>query len=422
MLIDRWMTKEPQWLAAMAILLLGTAFLITQTLTDRGGHSQLGPPLGGDFSGFYAAGRAAQAHGLMAPYDLAIQNDHYHAAFPAIASTSRFPYIYPPFLTAVFRPLSRLPYRTAALLWIGMLIALTAIGFVILSRLAGDLSGGDWLRVCGLILAFEPLLFESILGGQLSPIAFSVMAGIVLTESRQQSFRSGLLLSLLCYKPTLLIVILPMWGIGRRWSSLAGFTWGALIVGLLTVSLVGFGGTIEYAERLLDFARLTRSAGLELRTWKYVDITAFWRLMLGKTELAQWLSLLFGGGGALFLARQWARSARSSLPPRLPLWAATCVATLILNVYVATYDVILAIPAILGVWLTQRSRVESNAPAPGNLDRMLAVMWISPWLAASLSQSTGLQLLTPALGGLAVYLAQIPAPQSNKNTASQIDV
>lgn len=408
MLIDRWMTKEPQWLAAMAILLLGTAFLLIQALTDRGGQSQLGPPLGGDFSGFYAAGRAAQSHGLMAPYDLVTQNDHYHAAFPAIASTSRFPYIYPPFLTAVFRPLSRLPYRTAALLWIGVQTALTALGLVILNRLAGDRLGSDWLRVCALILAFEPLLFESILGGQLSPIAFAVMAGVVLTESRQQSFRSGLLLSLLCYKPTLLIVILPMWVIGRRWSSLAGFACGALIVGLLTVSLVGLGGTVEYAERLLDFARLTRSAGLELRTWKYVDITAFWRLMLGNTALSQWLSLLFGVGGALFLARQWARSAKSKLPPTLSLWAATCVATLILNVYVATYDVILAIPAIVSAWLARQPRVDLDVPTPSVLDRILAVTWVFPWLAAPISQSTGLQLVTPALGCLMIYLSRNP--------------
>ncbi len=404
MLIDRWTTKEFQWLAAIAILLLGLVFLSVQATTDRGGHSRLGPPLAGDFSGFYAAGRAARSEGLMAPYDLEIQNQHYHEAFPAIAPSSRFPFIYPPFITAILRPLSALPYRTAAMIWMLGLLGFMGLGLWFIRQSVPEWPAGHWVRVMALILAFEPVLFESILGGQLSPIAFAVVAGIVWSESRQRAFLSGLCLAVLCYKPTLLVLVLPMLFIGRRWRTLAGFGCGAGVLGLITIALVGVEGTIEYVHRLLAFASLTRSQGLELRTWKYVDITACLRLLLGETALARWLSLAIAVPGILWLARVWFGSRQLTLQGQRALWAATWLATLVLNGYVAIYDTILAIPPLFAVWMTGAMASPAEPSNPSQARRILALLWLLPWLATPISQATGLQLLTPAIGGLAASL------------------
>src|SRR5205814_1466568 len=96
-----------------------------------------------------------------------------------------------------------------------------------------------WLVVL-LAVSFEPFLFECWLGGQLSALAFFSYALAWYCWRQGNAGCCGLALGLCFYKPTLLILIIPLLLIGRLWKVLLGLTAAGVVFLLTSILMVGW--------------------------------------------------------------------------------------------------------------------------------------------------------------------------------------
>src|SRR5262249_42583879 len=127
---------------------------------------------------------------------------------------------------------------------------------------------------------------------------------------------------------------------------LAGFGLTALGLAGVCVLVFGWKGCLDYARLLLGFAQAT-GGGLAVRTWKYVDLNSFSRLLLGDPVAARWVLLAVAGPPILLLAVAWWRLDRAGERYQLLVWGSTLAWTPVANVYVGVYDSVLAVGAAL---------------------------------------------------------------------------
>jgi hypothetical protein len=207
-------------LLAVTGLLLAISFA-----TAENGRTCFGTPLGADFAGFYCAGKVLS---LPAPdrdrlYDRATNNRLYHQLLPFLPEASQLPYLHPPFVAVGFRYLADLPYAWAFAVWLGITIGLYLGAFALAWKPLAAAGIQDWRTPLLLALAFEPFLMECLLGGQLSAFGCFWIAAALTCQHEKRPLATGLALGFLCYKPTLLVLLLPLLLFARHWRTLAGF-------------------------------------------------------------------------------------------------------------------------------------------------------------------------------------------------------
>src|SRR5256885_3700801 len=149
---------------------------------------------------------------------------------------------------------------------------------------------------------------------------------------------SGLALGLCLYKPTLVLLILPMFVVAGRWRNLAGVAVTGLALALVSLLVVGSELSFGYFDALRDFSGTT--AGMEpkdwrITDWKFIDLNFFFRNLFGEpTLLVKILVLLIAAVPLGFLIVSWLRLGRGSEIQRRLLWASTLTWTMVINVYV----------------------------------------------------------------------------------------
>ena len=183
--------------------------------------------IGGDFAQFYIAGRILNEHQGGRLYDPSLREDLYPELVPKDSSL-RLPFNYPPFIAALFSPLARLSLLTATLVFLGITPLIYVAGmWMLISRFGWPETGH---RLFGVLsaLSFAPFILYTWLGAQISVIGFCAVAFTLCEEDRGRPFLAGMALSMCLYKPTLLLLLLPMLMVTRRFRLLAGFATGGL--------------------------------------------------------------------------------------------------------------------------------------------------------------------------------------------------
>jgi hypothetical protein len=257
-----------------------------------------------------------------------------------------------------------------------------------------------------LAVSFEPFLFECWLGGQLSAIAFASLALCFAALKTGRSFTAGLLLGLCFYKPTILLLVLPMLVIGRQWRMLLGMTVTGVILAMLSWILVGWDVSINYLNVLLSFQQSTSRGDLEIRTWKYVDLNNCLRMLFGHhNELRTALLVLLGLIPFAMLARLWWRHGPAH--PSIELWATTITWVPLLNAYFGIYDSILIVQSLLLTAFELRRRTENSRPLnDSGFAYLILGIWIAPWFSQPLARITGIPVYSLLLAGLGVFQRQ----------------
>jgi hypothetical protein len=221
---------------------------------------------------------------------------------------------------------------------------------------------------------------------------------------------AGAALSLCLYKPPLLVVVVPMLVLGRRWRVLAGFAAGACVLGALSLIAVGYGGCVAYIEALRLRAGLVTLNPSPVALFKYVDIQTFFRFLFGGYSRASAAAaLILGGAGFIILALRWVRSTPGTRADRL-LWAATVAWTLVVNFSIPIYDTTLVVISAL----VMAGAVYSPRPEQAESGRSTFLWWMLALYLASvvtqpLAKFAGIQILTPVLavvGALALRLSR----------------
>jgi hypothetical protein len=191
-----------------------------------------------DFVFFYGVGELANHVSGAQIYNPALQIETFHNLNPM--PRGRYGDCpYPPFIPFLFGLFARLPFSAAYFLWMAASLAIFCVGVIATSRAAfrGD-TLSTALAVC-LAMACYPFAAATLVNGQISAFAILSVGLAIYEESRGRAFYSGLVLALMTYKPTILLLLLPMLVLTRRFRTLEGLFYGVVVLFLVGTALGG---------------------------------------------------------------------------------------------------------------------------------------------------------------------------------------
>ncbi|MFN0085441.1 MAG: glycosyltransferase 87 family protein [Blastocatellia bacterium] len=391
---------------ATLFLAITAVMLMTNFMVRLQSRTVFGPNFGADFATFYNAGKIFNSQPPEKIYDAGLQRRLSADLFPDNRVEHNYlPYSQAPFLIGIFSLLARLDYTLAYLIWIVLSGGLYFIGF---HFLWGTLKSMPRVNYgTGLLLAasFMPFIVECLAGGQTSAIGFFGLAAAIAFERRGSLRLSGFVLSLLCYQPALLILVLPMLIFTRRTRTLSGFLMGSALWGGLSGLLMGRAGCVEYGRTLLLYVTHSIGETNEFRLWKYVDFNTSLRLLFG--DQGAWTLILSAG---LFLAVLfmligfWWRAERRSRNYQSLLWSAAITWTLTTGLFVGIYDATLLVVSLMLTAHFFYSRAdEGGEPLAPELRLLMVCVYLIPWITQPAAKLLGIQLYTPVLVCLGWY-------------------
>jgi hypothetical protein len=156
---------------------------------------------------------------------------------------------------------------------------------------------------------------------------------------------------------------------------------------------------------MLGYGRHGGSVREGFRTFKYVDLTAFFKWAGLGTAPARVLAATFALPALVGLFAIWSRSPdRSSERLALALAVTVCW-TPVVNLYGPIYDVSLAAPALLLV--ADRLRQDGLEEWPAGFRASLALLWVTGWLPPFRVFGVGVQPLTVGLVVAGTYALRL---------------
>lgn len=386
---------------AWTALTAGVILCAASVLLGFQGRTFMGRALGGDFVGFYAIGKILNTYPAARIYDLELAVRLQHAILPSMPATQMLVFGQAPYIAWLFRPFALLPYAWAYVAWLGFSAALYVAG---LKALFGALRLTREDRKTGFLLALSwaPFLFETWIGGQMAAVVFFIWALVLCCLQSDRRFLAGLVLSLCLFKPTLVALPAAMLLIGRRWRVAGGLAVGSAMVALASLGTVGWEGCRAWAGMLAFNAQTVAGSGDAWHRAKYVDMGAFFHLLLGKHATAAAIVMIIVGVAAVgALGRVWWSAAASASNE---LWAATLCFTLVVNVYAPIYDSVLAVAAVALVAAKRERLPEKDRET---FAFWLLLLYMIAWLTQSFAEFLHLQLITAVLAGFGVWTLRL---------------
>lgn len=393
-------------LVACAVVLMGLALAIVSFSTSDGGTSKVGIPFGADFAGFYVAAQILDLGDASKLYDRELHAKLYHRLLPNLPKDEIIPYVHPPFVAGALRLLTGFIYDIAVIIWLLISMSLYVSGVLLVLKTCPLLNQQHRWLVLLLAVSFEPFLFECWLGGQLSAVAFfSYSLAWYFWRMGKQEL-AGMALGLCLYKPTLLIIVVPLLLVARLWKVLFGMVITGVSLLCLSMLMVGWNCTFSYVDVLLAFRKATSGTEeIVIRTWKYVDYNHFFLILLGqsvwKTIAFVFTALLCVG---LILVPCWWRWSVEA-QRQASTWACTLFMVPLINVYVGVYDSILAVQAAIIVTELTLMRTDCKLFATW-WPYLLLLLAVVPWFSQSVAKEIGLQLYTLVLLICAIHVVK----------------
>jgi hypothetical protein len=231
------------------------------------------------------------------------------------------------------------------------------------------------------------------IGGQIPTIGFIGLALAFREEDRRRPFLSGLALALCLYKPTLLVLIVPMLLVSKRYKTLTGLLAGGVSLAMFATALEGVGIWPGYIRLLLSFgSAAAQTHGYRVLRY-YMDLFAFSSLLPGgRSWLGIGIVAACGCCALVALFSAWRKNAGAQGPAGILLWATTVTWTLVLNLYSPVYDSIIEVISVIAT-----AAVLKALPEP-RLRRQFTGIWvvglIASWVTIQIAQGTGFQLFT----------------------------
>ena len=382
-----------------------------------------GTPLGGDYVMLYVAGRSALEGRFDQLYDESAQVRRLAALFPTLdVETSRLPYRYPPIVAMVMMPLAGLPYG-----WSFALFTLTSIsvgGLAFRSLLRAALDPNDDLEMTGEIdapheatcrqtvtavrsiawtaLLGWPVVWEVILGGQLSLFGLGALSTCLTQLHRGRMVFAGGCLALAAYKPNLLLFVAL--GIVLKYPRTVV---GGGVVGLLLLAVQYTVAGPDCLEAYFELSQqlALRPWGLETPFWKVHGLGSWMAMIMPAYERKVLLGI--GFVTTVLMVWQWRRRTMRWTDPfaisLLVMVNALC------NPYEPIYDLVLCVvPAVSlvgGIARQYGQNVKRWLPL------ILGIAYIGPHLSQGVSLWFGYQcfpLLLLVITGLAAWRFFIP--------------
>ncbi len=285
-----------------------------------------GVPLGGDLIAFWTGARIlADDGGATELYHRPRVLAELSRAFPERPPLYRL--AYPPPVYQATSALLPLGYRWAAALQVVAMALLFGVGALGLAESSPTLAKrrlAAWA-----LLAAGPAMVMTTVTGQLSGVWFVLLGGAVLAWSRGHRMGAGLLLGLLCAKPTLAApVALALLIAGQGWA-LLGFVLGGGLLLVASLPVGGVGPWVAYLEMMRDTPDLTQR--MWLHPARQFTLRTLLALPARGSELAAplgWAGVAVGLGLCAAVAPRAWRAARHPSTAMLGLGLALSAALL----------------------------------------------------------------------------------------------
>jgi len=401
---DRYLNPSFIRFITITIIIFAILNFIIAFWTSAGGQNIYGSFAGGDYASFYIAGKILNEHPPDELYDFRLQSELLHSQLPKIPISQELPYINPPFFALIFKPLSRLPFMLSYFSWALISFLLYIFGFKLFWKTMDSMHTETITLL--LILSFEPFIMETIIGGNSSAVLYFAIVLYLYFEYSKKDILSGVSLGILLYKPTFLIIILPMLLIARRTKILVGFFISSIIIIFLSTLAVGFETCIGYMRFLFGLSTTTYSAGEIFRTWKFVDIFSFSRLLFGTiTPTVLLIIVIISLIPYIFLIKQWWRMSGLNKSNQELLNASAITLTAVINLHFGIWDTIILVPSTLLTLniLYRNSKIHHINEINPLFEALLVSIYILPWVTQYIARSFGLQVFTIAIVILASY-------------------
>jgi alpha-1,2-mannosyltransferase len=374
-----WLTTERIRLVAAAIITVSVVSLAYLAVTANGLVDSQGRPLGTDFSSFYAAGTYVLEGRPAAPYEPALQHAREQAMFgPAAPFYSWF---YPPIFLFAAAILASMPYGVALAVWLGATLGLyvAAIRAIVPTPLRA--ATRDWLL---LALAF-PAVLVNLGHGQNGFLSAALFGGALALLDRRPAV-AGILFGLLAYKPQFALMIPFALAASGRWRALVAA--GAAALALAIATTVAFGADVWGAfVSASHFARIAVLEQGDVGFYKMQSLFAWARLWGAPVSLAYALQGTLTALLAVTVAALW----RGATPYALKA-AALCLAAILATPFAFDYDMMVLAPAIAFLVIDGLERGFTPWEKTG-----LAVVWLMPIVARTLTQTTMIPLGVPVM-------------------------
>ncbi len=290
-------------------------------------------------------------------YDLPTQFAVQRGLWPEMTSQKQLlPFLAPPFVAVLFAPLAALPIFWGYVVWTIFNAAL--LWFIARGLLEIlDLSGGKRLVALGLMLTFAPVLF-TVMQGQVSLLVVLAWLQSYRAAKANRDFGAGIWFSLALIRPQLAILPLLIFALKGRWKIGGGFALGALILGAISLAIVGFDGLMRYKMLLGEVTSWQNRYGVQpqqMQTWR-----GFLHALLATDESApvRWPWILGGlmAVGTVVWCWRGAWNIESSRFERQ--WAVLPVAALFCCPYLYSHD--LSLLLLSGALLFGAARRENS--------------------------------------------------------------
>ncbi|MGB7735461.1 MAG: glycosyltransferase 87 family protein, partial [Thermoguttaceae bacterium] len=261
------------------------------------------------------------------------------------------------------------------------------------------LAGGDRLTAMLAAFSFTPFLFEGWVSGQICAVAIFCAAAAIYLRQQGREFSAGMVLAVLTFKPTLLLLLLPMLVVTRSFRVLCGVAASGLVLLAISFWAVGYDGCLGFLRFLARYAEAERVAPEMLKSsWKYVDLrSAAYPIFLHPSPWSSAMLAVLVAAAAMLLWRTW----RHCTDWRLA-WATALIWTPVLSPHCAIYDTVLLIPA---VFLAAPAQKSSDWFWP-----LVMLVYLAAWCSQPIAAMTGFQPLSAAIVLLGLHVCYTEAP------------
>lgn len=301
-----------------------------------GNRSPLGPVKWADFVQFYTSGRIADTGPMTELYDERARHVRQTEIVPE-SQSDYFTVAYPPLLSYLFLPLSRLSFTWAGWVWSTLSLSLLLVVALHSFDVSQDAKG-----LCiAIILAFPPT-WQLFLFGQNSILIVLAFGGAYYAWTRKRVVLAGMVLGLLSMKPQFMPLVVVVALYSREWKLLVGMTGSVAIQLAITIVLFGLEAVRMYGRSLVTMALLTTAA--EPKPYLQHSI----RVMTSSLP-AQWGTLVLVLASCLIVGLVlyvWRQT--SDLRVRMGVLV---LGTVLINPHLYIYDAVVLLLA--GAWLSQ---------------------------------------------------------------------
>ena len=339
------------------------AVVWTQLEDIRGGYF--------DFVLYYSGAKILNDGNGAQLYDLQVQRE-YQKEFGVANQNRDLPFNHLPYELLLLLIPAKFSFPVAHSLWAAINILLLA---VILLRLSPFVEGRHRWLFALMLFAYFPTL-TALKMGQDSVITTFLLVETFVSLKRKRYAIAGGLLALGLYKPQFVLPMVGIFLLHRRWSSIFGFLFTGLLLGVLSLAMVGWNGLLGLFSLWLPMTQRGHVVWPELMT----NLRGLMYMILDLGGLSGATNILTLGFSILVYVialRLWPRSAdeRNEL---FDLRFALAVAmTALVSFHLYSYDgTLLAIPLI--IMLNQILKDPNSYPVRHRIFLAILIAWFLP--------------------------------------------